>query len=127
MNEPDVAQDDSGEASFIPKKRTRPEAAVIAAQENEDTQTVAKGTPQPQTSTEKVKEPKPAKKSGRSKQRRLPIDEENPEVVEYVQDYLRNLSKNFEKFLGLSSEKEGSDTLEEGPKHAKKLVETLEA
>jgi len=131
--EPDVVEGNSWEASLptTPKKKTRPEAAVGATQDKIDTQWVAEGTSQPQSPTEKVTEPKPAKKSRRSKQRRLPIDEEDPEVQEYVQEYLRNLSKNFEKFLGLSSEGEGSETSEEGPRlperYAKKLNETVEA
>jgi len=131
--EPDVVEGDSWQASLptTPKKKTRPEAALVATQDKVDTQSVAEGTPQPQSFTEKVTEPKLAKKSRRSKQRRLPIDEEDPEVVEYVQEYLRNLSKNFEKLLGLSSEGEGSETSEEGPRrpewYAKKLNEQVEA
>lgn len=131
--EPDLVEGESWKASLpsTPKKKTRPEAAVIATHDEVDTQSVAEGTPQPQSSTEKVTELKPAKKSRRSRQRRLPIDEEDPEVVEYVQEYLKNLSKNFEKFLGLSSEEEGSETSEEGPRlpdwYAKKLNETVEA
>ncbi len=131
--DPDVVEGDSWQASLptTPKKKRRPEAAVVATQDKVDTQSVAEGTPQPQSSTEKVTEPKPAKKSRRSRQRRLPIDDEDPEVVEYVQEYLRTLSKNFEKFLGLSSEGEGSETSEEGPRlpewYAKKLNEQVEA
>lgn len=103
---------------------------MIATQDEVHTQSVAEETSQPQSSTEKVTACEPAKKSKRSRQRRLPIDDEDPEVVESVQEYLRNLSKNFERFLGLSSEEEDSETSEERPRlpewYAKKLNETVE-
>lgn len=131
--EPDVVGGESWKASLpsTPKKKSRPKAAAVVTQDEVDTQSVAEEIPQPQSSIDKATELKPAKKSRRSRQRRLPIDEEDPEAVEYVQEYLRNLSKNFEKFLGLSSEEESSETSEEGPRlpewYAKKLNETVEA